>query len=1148
MNPGDQKQIELTVRNPGITNRKQGRKKNDDERPGRKNTTTGISTNIYQVASVGDCDTMRNLLDDIEDINTCNKDGYSVMHYATRYNRHRMIELLLERSADVNVDGDDGMKPLHVAAKHNAVAAIKTLLSKGAVIDAENKYGNTALYIAARRGNLEICELLTSNNADVNHPDRDQAIPLHAAAMNGNVDVFKLLLLKNANIFTEASDGETPLHYAAVSGRSKIMSYVLANANLCNSTPSKLLSLTDGSQATILHRAVEGGDLETVRVCLDFSASVNAQMENALTPLHLAAHSGYADIVYILIQNDAVANSYDGDRRIPLHSAVLSNNSDTIKCLIANGGDVNYRDGDHFTPLLLACASGLRTATECLISLDADIFTTDKHERTCLHLSILSRQYDILHYLMSTDASNLVNAADRKGLTPLHYAARLGSIRAITELVEGGCNITFTDDEDYSAVHYAAKEGHVSCVEYLVSVTPSTANGRDALGQTPLHLSAKNGFASVIELLILLGSDVSSRDDSLWTPLMHAAANGHLQELKLLLEKNSAINDQDKNQNTVLHLAAIYGHTDVLQYLMDQGADILLTNHNGKTCLDVAIDNSQNDVAVAIIKHRRWTDLLNRKNEYGEPVMQKLIRFLPDAAQAVMDRCVEREYDRDHPDHTITFKFQFIDPLPDQTGKRFAGLTDMAKYGRETLLSHPLAMQLIQLKWEIFGRNLYYLNMLAYITYLTLLTIYSVISIQITPYQIRLQPDTLLIVFQILIGSLAIIGIFKETIQLIQMRLNYIEWINILDWICYVTAIVFIFPSWLSTAKLICFQTDVICNASDYGQYIVGGLPIEYWQVVSGAIAILTGWVNMLLFLQRYSYGVYIVMFTTILGGVLKVLLVYSFMVIAFALGFHMIMQNQNSFKRVDIAIVRCFVMMIGEIDYEKDFFVTIQTYMKTQPLFAVALVGFLIAFCILMTIVLMNLMVGLAIGDIEQIRSEAGIKMLTRQINYIHAIEAKMPRSLRKRFHRLSCTIKPNSPVSSVRLLLRSLEITKTINFKKKILSSTKSLLEVDGLRDIETNIDAEKKRLKELKDQLRRQSEVVAEIANYLRLDEEDEGMIEEMVLESRVDNFTLSPRIDTIDGPQNVEDIVGSPPPDQPHSEPDGSGDVSEEIARL
>lgn len=33
-------------------------------------------------------------------------------------------------------------------------------------------------------------------------------------------------------------------------------------ANLYNSGPSQLLALTDGSQSTILHQAVESGDLE----------------------------------------------------------------------------------------------------------------------------------------------------------------------------------------------------------------------------------------------------------------------------------------------------------------------------------------------------------------------------------------------------------------------------------------------------------------------------------------------------------------------------------------------------------------------------------------------------------------------------------------------------------------------------------------------------------------------------------------------------------------------------------------------------------------------------------------------------------------------------------------------------------------------
>ena len=45
----------------------------------------------------------------------------------------------------------------------------------------------------------------------------------------------------------------------------------------------------------------------------------------------------------------------------------------------------------------------------------------------------------------------------------------------------------------------------------MVGITPSTCNGQDAVGRTPLHLSAKYGFTGSVDLLILLGSDVSSR-------------------------------------------------------------------------------------------------------------------------------------------------------------------------------------------------------------------------------------------------------------------------------------------------------------------------------------------------------------------------------------------------------------------------------------------------------------------------------------------------------------------------------------------------------------------------------------------------------------------------------------------------------------
>lgn len=85
--------------------------------------------------------------------------------------------------------------------------------------------------------------------------------------------------------------------------------------------------------------------------------------------------------------------------------------------------------------------------------------------------------------------------------------------------------------------------------------------------------------------------------------------------------------------------------------------------------------------------------------------------------------------------------------------------------------------------------------------------------------------------------------------------------------------------------------------------------------------------------------------------------------------------------------------MMLGEIDflgtYVKPFYMTTEDERSFLPF---PLPAFLILglFMVLMPILLMNLLIGLAVGDIESVRRNAQLKRLAMQVNYIQTITFK--------------------------------------------------------------------------------------------------------------------------------------------------------------
>lgn len=97
---------------------------------------------------------------------------------------------------------------------------------------------------------------------------------------------------------------------------------------------------------------------------------------------------------------------------------------------------------------------------------------------------------------------------------------------------------------------------------------------------------------------------------------------------------------------------------------------------------------------------------------------------------------------------------------------------------------------------------------------------------------------------------------------------------------------------------------------------------------------------------------------------------------------------NHISFSSIPMSLMRTFAMMLGEIDF-------LGTYVEPYyhrctncrgddakglpfPLPAFLILGL---FMVLMPILLMNLLIGLAVGDIESVRRNAQLKRLAMQV-----------------------------------------------------------------------------------------------------------------------------------------------------------------------
>ena len=157
-------------------------------------------------------------------------------------------------------------------------------------------------------------------------------------------------------------------------------------------------------------------------------------------------------------------------------------------------------------------------------------------------------------------------------------------------------------------------------------------------GESPLHVTAKNGYQDVAELFMELGSNVNSKDYQQQTPL-HLVACSRCQEIANALRRRHG-NDakaRDDSQQTALHLAALNGHRKVLQVFIQNGNDanvLNITDNLGFTPLHLAAMKGHLQMAQFLIQ--RGGDVKARFGEFqlsagdGDPIFghKQIVKLL----------------------------------------------------------------------------------------------------------------------------------------------------------------------------------------------------------------------------------------------------------------------------------------------------------------------------------------------------------------------------------------------------------------------------------------------------------------------------------------------------------------------------------------
>ncbi len=216
----------------------------------------------------------------------------------------------------------------------------------------------------------------------------------------------------------------------------------------------------DEWRKTPLHKAVDAGQTEIVRLLLEHGAYVNAEDELWNTPLHYAAYRDKPEIVAMLLEYGAYVNGYapgGPSSEAPLHNAARNGRIRNMEILLAHGADIEWSDDEDDTPLAVAAYHGEVEAMKFLLACGGDARRINRHGETPMTRALVRQQGNALRLLIE-DGVQTAPSGENDWFR-LAQVAMYGTEEELTVLVLAGININSADRNGDTVLHIAAEMG-----------------------------------------------------------------------------------------------------------------------------------------------------------------------------------------------------------------------------------------------------------------------------------------------------------------------------------------------------------------------------------------------------------------------------------------------------------------------------------------------------------------------------------------------------------------------------------------------------------------------------------------------------------------------------------------------------------------
>ena len=1080
------------------------------------------STLLHHATSTNQVAVMQYLIENGISMNATDKDGNTALHVAVLKGHVNAVHLLLNSGASTVILNSAKDAPLHIAAREKSCQVLKAYLSYPVDLLIKGYRNRNVVHTLAEMDNVDGCKLIheyvmkrESEYVDEEKgfrlcsKDDDDLTPIHLAARKNSYQTLEFFILKSQEhgysldkIF-EFIDEEnsTPLHAAVDGGNYEVVRLLLKYG------ASPLVIKEDMSPP--LHLACSQGRLEIVKAMVEAAGKdiLHQPDQYSRTPLHYAAFSvfGTGVILYIIEEDDGIdINQRDEKGRTPLHMSISSGNLAGVKELLARGADPFKKDNEGFNALHFAVVHNKKAIIHTLLTNpDSDELVTEVNNRgySPMHIGLKLGLGDITSTLISSIIIHPKTVKDPNGDNYMHLAAASGNWKALSaflDLPNAHKLLNELNSCGSTALHNAAKNGHSHCVELLLN--SGAMVHRCYQGISPLMLACREGHIQCTKLLFkAYPFQIDWQDDNGDTALHYAAQSGSPAMIQQALDLGGKIMHNDKGES-FLNIIICRG---------DEDCGLAVVNHKRwQQCLDVkspvhedtmlGLIRRMPTIAKAVLDrcykeehssdklHPNFSQTFNFKYllcpddkqvpesestldlESGKSSTRKLLRRRStrrtsydgfaitnlDSAGNDFNVVVHRNRRNQPPVGAAVSKKK-------KHSETMEVLQRMIQHRRIKLLIHPVVSAYLKQKWKSYGRFCYSLYFGILLLLVVSLTLFVIVGPNPSKHNesLRRQDDN---------------SSDNETSPFLKMTTAQYATrglASIFNLLYTVFAIlIFISQGWRSIYFFNRIQSWISGLAIVFNYiFLFSPDPFRMGMLPFGSCACFFTWLALFEALEMFDkLGIYVNMFFKILRTAFQVLFLCSFLIIAFGISMYIIASEITDFSNVGYASFTVFGYMFGEIPYS--LYVEKTSSMSTgsleRSLSAITIV-FIVVLAVMMSIVMMNLLIGLAVGDIEQIKMNAMYQRRMLEIDFFSRIDNNLPKCLR---HKAIFESYKNYP-----------NLKKKCRVRKCLKSFVEEVLDADETEnadsnnntihapvDVATEVSSMKQKLEELSDLL--------------------------------------------------------------------------------